>query len=122
MDAAFVAAADCPPLERFLVAKILGQRFLMAGAELPFAEAVPLFFLVYPMAIWTSRALAAARRASAVAEADVREGLARIDRTLGQVPLAALPSRVAKAWRFVVEETGLVVAATDELLGFATAS
>jgi lysine-N-methylase len=120
VDAAYVAAADCPPLERYLVAKILGQRFLVAGgAELPFAEAVPLFFLVYPMAIWTARALAAARGAHAVAEVDVRAALARIDRSLGQVPLAALPPKVAKAWRFVVEETGLVVSATDELLGIA---
>ncbi|HEV8632052.1 MAG TPA: YkgJ family cysteine cluster protein [Thermoanaerobaculia bacterium] len=118
IDASLLAAAECPVMERYLVAKIVGQRFLLAGAvELALAEAVPLFFLVLPMAIWTARALAAARGAVAVAEADLRGALARLDRTLGQVPLAAVPPKVAKAWRFIIEETGLAVAATDDLLG-----
>jgi hypothetical protein len=69
------------------------------------------------MAIWTARALAAARGAAAVAEDDLRGALARLDRSLGQVPLAAVPAKVAKAWRFVIEETALAVAATDDLLG-----
>lgn len=119
VDASRVAGARSPLLERYLRAKLVGQRFLAAGPEeLPLVEAVPLFLLVYPMAIWTSRALAAGRGAAAVEEGDLGRALSLLDRTLGQVPLAALPAKVAKAWHFVVEETDLVVAATNELLGW----
>jgi Fe-S-cluster containining protein len=119
VDAALVAAPSVPLLERYLSAKVVGQRFLVAGGqELPFVEAVPLFLLAYPMAIWTSRALAAGRGAGAVEEGDLRRALGLLDRTLGQVSLAALPGKVAKAFHFVVEETDLVVAATNELLGW----
>jgi lysine-N-methylase len=119
VDASLVTADDAPLLARFLAAKVVGQRFLVAGEEeLPFVEAVPLFFLSYPMAIWTARALAAGRGAAVVAAEDLRRALGLLDRTLGQVSLAALPARVAKAVRFVVEETDLVVAATNELVGW----
>jgi lysine-N-methylase len=119
VDAGAVAGERAPLLARYLRAKVIGQRFLAAGEEeLPLVEAVPLFLLVYPMAIWTSRALAADRGAAAVEEEDLRRALALLDRTLGQVPLAALPAKVARAWRFVVEDTDLVVAATNELLGW----
>lgn len=119
VDATLVTAASSPLLERYLCAKLVGQRFLVAGVEeLPLVEAVPLFLLVYPMAIWTSRALAAARGAGAVAEGDLRQALGLLDRTLGQAPLVALPPKVSKAFHFVVEDTDLVVAATNELVGF----
>jgi hypothetical protein len=117
VDASFITAHHSPLLERYLIAKIVGQRFLVAGEdELPLVEAVPLFMLTYPMTIWTARALAVARSATAVADIDVRRALALLDRTLGLVPLAALPAKVAKAFHFVVEETDLVVEATNELL------
>ncbi len=119
VDAALIAAPSVPLLESYLTAKLVGQRFLVAGdEELPLVEAVPLFLLAYPMAIWTARALAADRGADAVAAEDLRRALGLLDRTLGQVPLAALPGKVAKAFHFVVEETDLVVAATNELLGW----
>jgi len=117
VDASVAAAPASPFLERYLAAKIIGQRFLVAGEEeLPLVEAVPLFLLTYPMTIWTARALAAERGADAVAETDLRSALALLDRTLGMVPLSALPAKVAKVWHFVVEETELVVEATNELL------
>jgi lysine-N-methylase len=119
VDAERLTGASSPRLEQYLRAKLIGQRFLVAGEEeLPLVEAVPLFLLLYPMAIWTSRALAAERGARTVGDDDLRRAIALLDRTLGQVPLSALPTKVAKAWRFVVEETDLVVAATNELLGW----
>jgi hypothetical protein len=118
VDAALLDSDRCEPLEAFLKAKILGQRFLLAGdAELPLVEAVPAFFLTYPMAIWTSRALAAQRGAPAVVSDDVRGALRLLDRTLGHLPVGALPRKLAKAWTFLTTETDLVTSATDELLG-----
>ncbi len=118
VDAALVSADHSPLLERYLAAKVISQRFLIAGEEeLPLVEAVPRFLLVYPMAIWTARAFAAGRRAAAVSEEDLRQAVALLDRTLGQVPLDALPAKIAKAWHFVIEETDLVVEAANELLG-----
>jgi hypothetical protein len=113
-----VTAERSELLERYLVAKVLSQRFLVAGEEeLPLVEAVPLFLLIYPMTIWTARALAAERHAGAAAESDLRRAIALLDRTHGQVNLAALPAKLAKVWHFVVEETDLVVEATNDLLG-----
>jgi hypothetical protein len=97
----------------------VGQRFLLAGdEELPLIEAVPLFFLSYPMTLWTARAIAAERGATAIADVDVQRALALLDRTLGQVSLSALPAKVAKVFHFIVEETELVVEATNELAGW----
>lgn len=116
VDASFVTSADSPMLERYLAAKVTGQRFLIAAdEELPLVEAVPLFLLTYPMAIWTSRALASDRGSDTVNEEDLRRALSLLDRTLGQVPLGALPNKISKVFHFVVEETDLVVAATSEL-------
>jgi hypothetical protein len=109
---------ECPPLQLYLEAKLLGQRFLVSGNhELPFMEAVPALFLTYPMALWTSRALAAERGAKRVADEDVRASLRLLDQTLGQLSVEALPRKAAKAWRWVLTETDLVLAATNELLG-----
>jgi hypothetical protein len=119
VDATLLAAHTSPLLERYLAAKIVGQRFLLEGGkELPFIEAVTVFLLNYPMAIWTSRALAADRGAGAVTELDLRRALALLDRTLGQASIATLPEKAVKAWHFVVEETDLVVEATNELLNW----
>jgi lysine-N-methylase len=119
VDAEFVTAANSPLLERYFVSKIIGQRFLAAAdEELPLVEAVPLFFLSYPMAVWTARALAAERGGVAVAESDLRRALVLLDRALGRVSLAALPAKAAKVWRFVVEDTDLAIEATNELLGW----
>jgi lysine-N-methylase len=124
---AAVAAVDldayvgspCTLLQSYFRAKVLGQRFLASGdRELPLVAAVPLFLLSFPMALWTARALAAADGRAAVGEEEVRRALRLLDRTLGQVSLAALPAKVAKAWRFVIEGTDLVVAATNELLSW----
>ena len=41
-----------------------------------------------------------------------------LDRTLGLASLAVLPAKVTKVWRFVLEDTDLVVEATNELLGW----
>ena len=120
VDAAVVTAHSSPLLERYLAAKIIGQRSLVAhNEELPLVEAVPVFLLSYPMAIWTARALAAERGAAVASETDLRRALALLDRTLGQISLASLPAKVKKSWHFVVEETDLVVEATNELVGFA---
>lgn len=115
---ALLAGPATPLLVRWLQAKVVGQRFRFAGeAELPLAEAVPLFLLAFPMALWTSAALAADRGAAAAGEEDARRAIALLDRTLGRLPLDALPGKVQKAWRFVLEETDLVVAAIDEVVG-----
>ncbi len=108
----------CPPLQLYLEAKIMGQRFLVAGdREIPLVEAVPALFLSYPMALWTGMALAADRGADTVAEVDVREAIRLLDQTLGQLSMEALPRKAAIAWRWVLTETDLVLAATNELLG-----
>ena len=118
VDATLAAAPTSPLLERYLAAKIIGQRFLFAGdEELPLVEAVPVFLLSYPMAVWTSRALAAERGSGVVADVDLRRAIALLDRTLGQTLLSALPAKLARTWHFVVEETDLVVEATNEWLG-----
>jgi lysine-N-methylase len=117
VDPGVLAKPSCRPLEAFLKAKILGQRWLIAGnSEMPVTEALPLFLLTYPMAIWTAKALAAEAGSAAVAEGHVQTAVALVDRTLGQIPLTDLPAKAAKALRFVVEETDLPIAAANELL------
>jgi Fe-S-cluster containining protein len=109
---------DCAPLGVYLRAKITGQRYLVAGnGELPFVEAVPSFLLAYPMALWTSRALAADRGCDQVHEQDVRAALRLLDRTLGTLSTAQLPKKVRKACTFLLTETDLVVSAVNHLLG-----
>jgi lysine-N-methylase len=110
-------------LERFFRAKVVGQRFLLAGErEMPFAEAVPKLLLWYPLAIWTAKALAADRRADEAGPEDVRTALRLLDRSLGQLSTASLPRPQAKACDFVMLETDVVVAAALELLGRSEAS
>jgi lysine-N-methylase len=105
-------------LARYLKAKILGQRFLQEGeASIPFVEAVPRLLLQVPIAVWTAKALAAERGAPSVAGEDLRRALRLVDRSYGQIPLAALPPKARKAWRFVLLETDLPVTASVEMLG-----
>ena len=87
------AEAASELLERFLLAKVSGQRFLLAGQDaLPFTEAVPKFFLCYPMVAWTAKALAASRGEEAVEPADLIQAIRLVDRSLGQIATST-PSR-----------------------------
>jgi Fe-S-cluster containining protein len=104
-------------LARYLGAKIQGQRFMREGdEEIPFLEAVPRLLLSYPMAVWTAKALAAERGAAEAKDVDARGALRLIDRAFGQIRLSLLPSAQRKAFRFVLLETDLPIAATWEML------
>lgn len=108
---------DCRPGQDFLCAKIIGQKFLVAGQkELPLVEATLKFLLCFPMAVWTSKALAADRGAAAVEEPDLRQAIRLIDRTLGQIPRSLLPRKQRDVYDWVMLETDLVEAATHDLL------
>ncbi len=104
--------------EQYLSAKILGQRFLREGeGEIPFVEAVPRLLVLYPMLLWTAKALASERGAEDVIEDDARGALRLIDRSYGEVRLSELPAKQRKAWQFVFLETGIETAATIDMLG-----
>ncbi len=106
------AEAASELLERFLLAKVSGQRFLLAGQDaLPFTEAVPKFFLCYPMVAWTAKALAASRGEEAVESADLIQAIRLVDRSLGQIATSQLPKKHARVWDFVMLETDFVLAA-----------
>jgi Fe-S-cluster containining protein len=106
--------------EQYLSAKILGQRFLREGeGDLPFIEAVPRLLVLYPMLLWTAKALATERGASDVIEDDARDALRLLDRSYGEVRLSELPAKQRKAWQFIFMETGLETAATIDMLGSA---
>ncbi len=116
-----VDSVRCGPtaelLARYLRAKILGQRFMREGdAELPFIEAVPRLLLLVPIAVWTAKAIARERGAAFAADEDVRAALRIVDRSYGEIRLASLPPKPRKAWRFVLLETDLPVAAAIEML------
>ena len=118
IDASFVETAGADLVASFLSAKIIGKRYLSAGDSLlPLIEAVPKFLLVYPMAIWVSRALASGRRDDAVQERDLRGALRLLDRSLGQMAVASLPRKQAKVCDFVMLDTDFVVCARNSLLG-----
>ena len=104
---------------RYLRAKILGQRFMREGdAELPFVEAVPRLLLLFPIAVWTAKALASERGAASIGEDDVRGALRLVDRSYGAIRLSSLPPKPRKAWRFVLLETDLPVTASVEMLAY----
>ena len=85
VETGIFVSGDCRPGQDFLCAKIIGQKFLVAGQkELPLVEATLKFLLCFPMAVWTSKALAADRGAAAVEEPDLRQAIRLIDRTLGR--------------------------------------
>lgn len=102
---------------RYLGAKIIGQRFMHEGdVELAFLEAVPRLLLLFPMLIWSSKALAAEEGAERVGEAHVRGALRLLDRSYGAVRLSELPAKQRKVWQFVLTETDLPACASAEML------
>ena len=110
-------SGNCRPVLDFLCAKIVGQKFLVAGQrELPLVEAALKFLVCFPMTVWTSKALAADRGAVKVEEPDLRQAIRLIDRTLGQIPTSLLPRKQRDAYDWVMLETDLVEAATSDLL------
>ena len=116
------ASGDCRPALDFLCAKIIGQKFLVAGQrELPLVEAALKFLICFPMTVWTSKALTADRGAAVVEEPDLRQAIRLIDRTLGQIPTSLLPRKQQDAYDWVMLETDLVEAATSDLLVAETA-
>ena len=118
VDGSFVEREGASRVKSFLSAKILGQRYLLAGEQsMPFVEAIPKLAINYPMAIWTSQALAADRGAGAVETEDLRRALRLLDRSLGQLDTSRLPKKQARACDFIMLETDFVVCARNELLG-----
>ncbi len=118
VDGSFVEREGASRIKSFLCAKIIGQRYLLAGEQsLPFVEAIPKLAINYPMAIWTSQALAADRGAAAVENEDLRRALRLLDRSLGQFATSRLPKKQARAFNFIMLETDFVVCARNELLG-----
>ena len=74
--------------------------------------------VLFPLAVWTAKALACERGATSIAEDDVRRALRLVDRTYGQIRLAALPPKPRNAWRFVLLETDLPLTASLEMLAY----
>lgn len=105
-------------VEHFFEAKIIGQKFMREGErELAFVEAVPRLLLLFPMLVWTAKALAANEGVAEVAEAHVRRGLRLLDRSFGEINLSELPAKQRKAWQFVLLETDIVTCACADMLG-----
>ena len=117
VETGIFVSGECRPCRDFLCAKIIGQKFLAAGStELPLVEATLKFLLCFPMAVWTSKAVAADRGATEVEEPDLRQAIRLIDRTLGQIPTSLLPRKQREVYDWVMLETDLVEAATNDLL------
>ena len=117
VETGIFVSGDCRPGQDFLCAKIIGQEFLVAGQkELPLVEATLKSILCFPMAVWTSKALAADRGATEVEEPELRQTIRLIDRTLCQIPTSLLPRKQRDVYNWVMLETDLVEAATNDLL------
>ena len=117
VETAIFVSRDCRPVQDFLCAKIVGQKFLQAGQqELPLVEATLKFLLCFPMTVWTSTALAAERGSARVEESELRQAIRLIDRTLGQIPTPLLPRKQRDVHDWIMLETDLVEAATNDLL------
>jgi Fe-S-cluster containining protein len=118
VDPGYLADEDGAELvSRYLTAKIIGQRFMREGdKELPFLEAVPRLLLMFPMIVWTSKALASEQGRGRVEAADARKSLRLLDRSLGAVSLSELPAKQRKAWQFILLETDLPTCASSEML------
>jgi Fe-S-cluster containining protein len=121
VSAAWLADGEGAELAaRYLEAKIIGQRFMRDGeVELPFLEAVPRLLLMFPMLVWTSKALAAEEGVRKLTEAHVRRGLRLLDRSYGAVRLSELPAKQRKAWQFVLMETDMPTCASAAMLSSA---
>ncbi|MCB2156713.1 YkgJ family cysteine cluster protein [bacterium] len=110
---------DPPPvIETFLCAHIVGQKFLIAGnEEHPLVESTNRFLMIFPMIVWTAKALAADRGASDVELPDIQKAIRFLDRTPGSISFEGLPKKQEEAVTFVIQETGIAVCATNEVLG-----
>jgi Fe-S-cluster containining protein len=123
VDASVLDGDESSRLRRFFVAKLVGQRWLLEGeGEAPFASAVPMLFLWFPMALWTAKAFAADKGAKTATDEDLRRALRLLDPPLGQLTPASLPKPQRKVCDFVFLETDLVVDASAELLGLPPAA
>ena len=113
----FGTTAGASLVQRYLTAKITGQRFLREGeSQLSFLDAVPRLLLQFPMLIWTSKALAAERGESEAAEVDAERALRFLDSNYGQIRISDLPAQHRKAWHFILMETELPLCASLEML------
>lgn len=109
-------------VEHYLMAKILGQKFMREGEnEVPFVEAVPRLLLLVPMLVWTAKALAAQAERPEISDEDLRRGVRLLDRSYGEIRLSDLPAKQRKAWQFVFAETDFPVAACLEVFEGSTA-
>ena len=77
---------------------------------------VPRLMLLFPMLVWTAKALAADEGADRIAETHARRGLRLLDRSFGEVRLSELPAKQRKAWQFVLLETELASCASFDML------
>lgn len=112
-----VAGNEIEMLSTWLRAKIVGQRFLMQEEkELPFVEATRKLLIAYPMVLWATKALAAHRGAEKPESRDLSAALRLVDKTLGRVSVTRLPRKQAKVYNFIMLETDLVEAASNDIL------
>ncbi len=104
-------------LEKYFTVKITGKRYLIrTGRELPLQEGAWQLFLMYPMTIWTAKALAADRGSARVEDADVRAAVRALDHQFGVLDLNDIDGKQRQAMEFALYETDLAVTATNELL------
>ena len=107
-----------PVIETFLSAHVVGQKFLIAGnEEQPFVESANRFLMIFPMIVWGAKALAADRGAGAAEVQDVAKTIRFLDRTPGSISFEGLPRKQEEAVHYVIQETNLVVCATNEIMG-----
>ncbi|MEQ8818774.1 MAG: YkgJ family cysteine cluster protein [Sumerlaeia bacterium] len=118
VDAGIFEGEGPAVLRSFLRAKIVSQKFLIAGQgeESPLVEGVRQFFLVYPMTIWGAKALAAEEGCGAVELRHVGRALRLLDTTLGQVSILALPEKIREVYSFLLAETDWVMSATRDVM------
>ncbi len=108
---------DTAFLEKYFTVKIAGKRYLMrTGRELPLLEGAWQLFLMYPMTVWTAKALAADRGSADVEDRDVRAAVRALDHQYGVLDLDDIEGKRREAMEFALYETDLAVTATDELL------
>lgn len=125
IDRVDASTANAPELAgwiaRYLMAKIIGQKFLqIEGGEIDFLQGMRLLLLRAPMALWTAKALAAERGVEAVERIDVQRAIKLLDRSPIAVPPEALNAEQREALRFLLFETQMILSATAELLGLTT--
>ena len=103
---------------KYFSVKITGKRYLIrTGRELPLQEGAWQLFLMYPMTIWTAKALAADRGSDRVEDQDIRAAVRALDHQFGVLDLNDIDGKQREAMEFALYETDLAVTATNELLG-----